>query len=110
MDWQTNTFYPAMVPAFMGLVRQSPEKRDGPAIENAREAAERWLTILDRQLASRAFVNGDAFTVGDVPIGAAVNRWYRMPIARQDHRHVEAWLAALRERPGFRSHVDLPLS
>lgn len=110
MDWQTNTFYPAMVPAFMGLVRQSPGERDDAAIEKARAAAERWLTILDRHLASRDFVNGDAFTVGEIPIGAAVNRWYRMPIARQDHKNVEHWLAALRERPGFRSHVDLPLS
>jgi glutathione S-transferase len=110
MDWQTNGLYPAMVPVFVALVRTPPEKRDPAVVESGRKATERWLTVLDMALASRDYVNGAALTVGDIPVGVAVNRWYRMPVAREPHPNVEAWLERLRARPGFAKHADLPLS
>lgn len=110
MDWQTNTFFPALSPAFFHLIRLSPERRDPAVIETGRAATERCLAILDAQLAGRAYVNGATLTVGDIPLGVTANRWYRMPIAREPHPHIERWLARLRDRPAFQTHVDLPLS
>jgi glutathione S-transferase len=110
MDWQTNTLYPALAPVFVALVRTPPEKRDPAVIAAGRKATERWLTILDMALAGRDFVNGATFTVGDIPLGVTVNRWYRMPVDREPHPNVEAWLERIRARPGFSQHADLPLS
>ena len=110
MDWQTSSFYPALVPIFLGLIRKAPQFSDPAVIERARQTTEKWLAVLDGQLASRPFVNGEAFTMGDIPAGATANRWYGLPVAKEPRPNVERWLAGLRQRPGFKAHVDLPLS
>jgi glutathione S-transferase len=110
MDWQATALFPAIGPIFSGLIRNAPEFRDPALIEAARIKSEACMAILDAHLASRAFINGDAFTMADIPVGATARRWYRLPIERAPHAHVERWQARLRERPGFRDHVDQPLS
>lgn len=110
MDWQTTAFNAAITPVFLGLVRTAPEKRDMGAIEAARLACEACLAILDAHLADRRFMAGDGLTIADIPVGAGVNRWYRLPVERAPRPHVERWLAALAARPGFAAHLDLPLS
>lgn len=110
MDWQATSFYPALVPAFLGLIRNAPQFSDPAVIDKARQGTEKWLAVLDGQLATRAFLNGDTFTMADIPAGATANRWYLLPVERQPHPNVERWLAALKQRPGFREHIDLPLS
>jgi len=110
MDWQTSCFYPALVPIFMGLIRKAPQFSDPAVIDTARQNTEKWLAVLDGQLASRSFVNGETFTMADIPVGATANRWYGLPVAREPRPNVERWLAGLTQRPGFKAHVDLPLS
>lgn len=109
MDWQQTSLGPAMGPAFAGLVRTPPEKRDPAAIEASCRATERWVGVLDRHLSLRAFVNGPTFSMGDIPVGAQIARWYGMPTERESRPNVERWLAAIKERPAFRI-IDLPLS
>ncbi|HET7715222.1 MAG TPA: glutathione S-transferase family protein [Bauldia sp.] len=110
MDWQTTAFAVAMTPIFAGLIRNAPEYRDPAVIEAARLKSENCLAILDAHLAGRLYMNGDAFTMADIPVGASVNRWYKLPVARERRPNVEAWLARLARRAGFRDHLDLPLS
>lgn len=110
MDWQTTTFNPAIGPAFWQLIRTAPEKRDAGVIETARASGEKYLTLLDAHLATRDFVAGSAFTMGDIPVGCSVDRWYKLPLARVSHPHVERWYSALRGRKGARQVVELALS
>ena len=78
--------------------------------EAARAKTETFLAVLDGHLAGRDYLVGDTFTMADIPVGATACRWYAMPIGREPHPNIERWLAKLRERPGFRQHIDLPLS
>ncbi len=110
MDWQTSSLYPALVPIFMGLIRKAPQFSDPAVIDTARQNTEKWLSVLDGQLASRPFVNGETFTMADIPVGATAYRWFGLPVAKEPRPNVERWLADLRQRPGFKTHVDLPLS
>lgn len=110
MDWQTTTFNPAIGPAFWQLIRTAPEKRDAAVIETARASGEKYLALLDAHLASRDFVAGSSFTMGDIPIGCSVDRWYKLPLARASHPHVERWYSALRGRKGATQVVELALS
>jgi glutathione S-transferase len=110
MDWQAATLSPAMHPVFIGLIRTPPEKRDTAAIAAGSMSVERWMAVLDGHLASRRYINGETFTMGDIPVGAAALRWYSLPAERQPRPNVERWLALLRERPGFTAHVDQPPS
>jgi len=110
MDWQATALTPAMTPAFLGLIRKVPEFATEAVIAEARRKVGAWLTILEHQLAGRDFVNGAGFTMGDIPVGVAVNRWYLMPVERDAFPAVERWYGRLKERPGFAAHVVLPLS
>jgi glutathione S-transferase len=110
MDWAF-TFQRAMRDVFWGLIRTPAEKRDAKAIEEGRVASNKLAAeVLERSLAGKKFVTGDAFTMGDIPVGCEVQRWMRCPIERPKLPNVEAWFERLRERPAFRKNVDIPLS
>jgi glutathione S-transferase len=110
MDWQAAELNPAMRDAFIELVRTPVEKRDTGKVDASAKACERLLAILDAHLASRAYVAGDAFTMGDIPVGVQVHRWLGMPLARLARPNVEAWYARLRARPGAEEVLTLPVS
>jgi glutathione S-transferase len=110
MDWQTTNATAAMRDVFWHLVRLKPEERDPEAAEASRAASEEKSRILDAHLADRPFMAGDAFTMADIPIGCHVNRWYALPIERPDLPNLRAYYDRVRERPGARNVVSLPLS
>jgi glutathione S-transferase len=69
------------------------------------------MAMLDEHLARQPYVAGDAFTMGDIPVGATAHRWLEIPgIDRPPLAAVRAWRDRLAERPAFRAHVQLPLS
>ena len=110
MDWQNSTYWPAMRPLFMGLVRTEPAKRDPQALETHRLAVLKLMEILDAHLQSHAYMGGDAFTMGDIPVGCGVWRWMGMPIERPALPNLQRWFDALAQRPAFRKTVMQPLS
>src|SRR5215475_13473011 len=61
MDWQLSVAAPAITPAFIGLVRTPPEKRDHAAIEESKTKTTAAMTIFDAQLAKIRYVAGDDF-------------------------------------------------
>ena len=109
MDWAF-TFQAAMRNVFWGLIRTPPEKRDAGAIEEGRRRSAELLAIPEKILAGRAYLCGERFTMGDIPLGCEVQRWMRVPIERPSFPHVEAWFDRLREREPFRRWVDVPLT
>lgn len=110
MDWQATTLWPALRPIFIGLIRTSPEEWNAAALAPAQRSTERALAILDAHLADRAFIRGDEFSMGDIPVGASTYRWFAMEITRPDLPHLHRWYQRLTERPGFQKHVMLPLT
>ncbi len=92
------------------MCARPPEQRDLKALETAHKNTVRLLGILDRHLAQRLFVAGGEFTIGDIPAGVWVYRWYNLPVDRPSMPHLEAWYARLQERPAYRIHVMLPLT
>ena len=110
MDWQQTTLGLPIRDVFWMLVRTPPEQRDEAALGKARADAERVLEILDAHLAGRRFVAGESVTMGDIPAGISVYRWFAFDIARAERPNLARWYARLTERPGFREHIMLPLS
>ena len=111
MDWQLSTLVGPVSIVFQNLIRRPAAERDLAAVErNAREA-NRALAILDAHLANQPYVAGDAFTMGDIPVGATAHRWLEIEgIERPAFAAVRAWRERLVARVGFRAHVALPLS
>ena len=67
------------------------------------------MGILDRHLADRAFVAGDALTMADIPIGPQIHRWFNLVEKRLPMPNLEAWYQRLTERPAFRKNVMIPI-
>jgi glutathione S-transferase len=110
MDWQLSALGPAFTNIFHGLVRDKPENRNWDAINKSRDATERHLEMLDTRLADRAYVAGDDFTMGDIPVGIYGYRWYAFEgIERKDLPNLKRWYDRLTERPGFREFVMVGL-
>ena len=110
MDWQCTAFTPAQGPAFHGLVRTAPDKRDEAAIAQSIAKAEPFAALLDAHLGERRFVAGDAFTAGDIAVGAAVHRWLNLPTARERRPNMERYHAGLRERPAAAKVLVTPIT
>jgi glutathione S-transferase len=110
MDWQLVHVWPVLQIVFLGLVRTAPAQRDHGAIETSLRRSAELFTLLDAHLKNNTYVNGDTFSMGDIPIGATTQRWFALDIQRPDLAALSAWHQRLKERPGFTEHVDLPLS
>ncbi len=110
MDWQAVSLNPSIGPAFIQLIRTAPENRDATIIEKARIETAQKLAVLDAHLATREFVTGASFTMGDIPLACSVDRWYKLPLAHETHTHVKRWYAAASARKAAQQVVTLALS
>jgi glutathione S-transferase len=109
MDW-TFTLGATFRTAFWGLMRTPPEKRDPKAIEDSRHKTAELLKIADQWLAARAYVAGEHFTMGDIPLGCHIQQWFNTPIERPALPNLQAWYERLCARPAYAKVVNLPLS
>lgn len=110
MDWQQTTVGPAIFPVFWGLVRTAPEDRDLEAIAKGRERLEETLIILDACLAKTNYVAGDSFTMGDIPLGIMVYRWFTLEIERRHLPNLTRWYGQLTEHPAFQTNIMIGLT
>ena len=74
------------------------------------EAPTHARTDLERYLAEKQYLAGNAFTMGDIPLGCHVQLWMRLPIERPAQPNLKAWFERLCQRPAFKKIVDIPLS
>ena len=105
MDWAATTIRDPYVAVFFGLVRIPPEHRDMDAINKAAIRLNGIYAKLDAHLAGRDFIAGDHLTMGDIPAGMTLFRYYDMPLDRPSLPNLEAWYARLQERAAYREHV-----
>lgn len=110
MDWQNMVYWPAIRPVFWNIVRTPEADRDPAAMEASRLQTIEVTRMLESHLADRAYVAGNEFTVGDIPIGCGVWRWFALPIERPAFPNVERWFDRLAQRPAFRKAVMQPLT
>ncbi len=113
MDWQATTVMSGMTTLFWGLIRTPAEKRDNAAIDAARPATSAIWARLDAHLATRPYVAGGQFSMGDIPVGAVCYRWMNLPFRRDDLPelpHLRAWYERLAQRPAYRRHVMIVMT
>ena len=111
LDWTLSSVQPVDRPVFWGIVRTPPAERNMTQLQkDADDAAEVWV-ILERQLASRRYVEGDDFTIADIALGAYARRWLGVEgITRPAQPHLARWLEELGSRRGYRQYVAPPMS
>ncbi|GAA6200154.1 glutathione S-transferase family protein [Aquicoccus sp. SU-CL01552] len=105
MEWFQNNPYPHFIALFYQLVRLPPADRDPAARDRAIAAVTENFAVLDARLSDQAYVAGDRFTMGDIPVGAALYRYYTMEFDRPDLPALAAYYDRLEQRRAYRETV-----
>jgi glutathione S-transferase len=105
MDWQQTTLAGALTPLFWETVRKPPSQRSPERIKDLLGQSGKLLGVLDALLADREWLAGDAFSMGDIPAGAMLWRWYTMEMDRPVLPNVDRWYERLSSRPAYRKTV-----
>jgi len=109
-DWTSSTLEPPIGGLWVRRVLNRPRPElpaDDVLIANAVKA----LEILSNALSPDGYLLGETLTVGDIPLGVLVNRWYKLPIeARPELPRIKRYHELLSTRPTYREHViEAPL-
>jgi glutathione S-transferase len=76
-------------------------RRSKEMIEGKRAAALKSLGFLERELATRPFVAGDAYTIADMAMFAYASRAEEAGLSLQSYPQFRAWIARVEAQPGF---------
>lgn len=102
IDWQATELNTSWRYAFMSLVRNSPAHQDPRLLAAACKGWSHTMGILNQQLTkSGRYITGQEFTLADIPIGLAVNRWFETPLDHPDYPAVRRYYELLTHRAGY---------
>jgi glutathione S-transferase len=111
LDWTLSTMQPVDRPVFWALVRTPIEKRDMVAIQKDVDAEAVQWRIIDAQVATRRFIEGDDFSIADIALGAFARRWFGVEgVSKPRLANLERWFARLVDRPGFQQFIAPPMT
>jgi glutathione S-transferase len=103
MDWASTEAANGMRPVFHGLIVKNPAFAD--KVEAGIKEWSGQMQVLDTHLsAAGPHVMGKDFTVGDIPVGLVVNRWFSIPFQRPEFKAVSAYYDTLAQRPAYKAH------
>jgi glutathione S-transferase len=103
MDWASTELASGMRPVFHGLVVKNPAYV-GMVDAGAKEWAQQMQILEDHLAAKGPYVMGESFTIGDIPVGLAVNRWFSIDFRKPALKVVSAYYDRLSERPAYKAH------
>jgi glutathione S-transferase len=111
LDWTLSTLAPSERTVFVALVRTSALQRDMATLEaDFRSVGVHWA-MLDKYLASRRWIEGDHFSIGDIALGTYARRWFGLQgVERPDLPALASWYERIAVRAGFQRHIAVPLS
>jgi glutathione S-transferase len=111
MDWQLTVMAAAITPVFWQMIRTPADKRDNNAIATSKEKTIAAARIMDAQLSRTAYLAGDAFSYGDIPVGIMIYRYMQLIPERPATPNLDRWYAAISGRPAFKTQVEsVPLT
>lgn len=106
MDWANYETSISLRGAFLGGMLNEPPWNNPWFIEQGRKQITNEVGQLQEHLRdNRPFMTGASFTIGDIPIGLVVNRWFALNFERPDYPAVAAYYERLSGRPAYMLHV-----
>ena len=104
-DWALADLQPAFIGLFWNLYRTPEDQRNWNLIRQGVARSAILFRLVDRHLDAHSFIAGDTLTMGDIPVGSQLYRYFELEIDRPSLPNVEAWYARLQEREAYRTHV-----
>lgn len=110
MDWATSSMVEPFKAVFIGLVRTPPEQQDKVKIAQGMTQLNTLMAIADQALEKQAYLSGDKFGIGDIPLGCLAYAWFNLSIERPPLPNVERWYHCVSQRAAFQKVIDIGLS
>lgn len=110
MDWATSSMAEPFKAVFIGLVRTPPEQQDKVKIAQGMIQLNTLMAIADQALEKQAYLSGDKFGIGDIPLGCLAYAWFNLSIERPPLPNVERWYHSVSQRAAFQKVIDIGLS
>ena len=103
--WQWLCFEQERIESQIGTLRHwtmtgKLARRSEALVSARRDAALKALGVLDAELATRAFVAGDAYTIADIAVFAYASHAEDAGLSLQPYPHFHEWLQRVRAQPG----------
>ena len=106
MDWANYETSISLRGAFLGGMLNEPPWNHPWFVERGRQQITKEVGQLEEHFGNgRRYVAGEAFTVGDIPVGLVVNRWFHLNFERPSMPALAQYYERLSARPGYRAHV-----
>jgi glutathione S-transferase len=103
MDWASTELNQGMRSVFHGLVVKNPAFAG--LVEGGIKDWTEQMQVLEGHLATGGpYLMGPAFTIGDIPAGLYVHRWFAVDFPKPALPAVSAYYDRLAERPAYREH------
>ncbi|HEV7489498.1 MAG TPA: glutathione S-transferase family protein [Rhodanobacteraceae bacterium] len=101
LSFEGNYIEPAIGTLRHWIMTGKIARRSGELVESRRSASLKALRTLDRELAARPFIAGDAYTIADISMFAYTSRAHEANLPLDDFSRVCAWIERVKEQPGF---------
>lgn len=108
MEWTNSLVMPTFFPVFWQLVRTEEAQRDPEKIADMAAATGKLLQIAEQQLEGKQYMVGDTLTMGDIPLGALMFKYFTLDIERPALPNIEAWYQRLQQREAYQTHCMAP--
>jgi glutathione S-transferase len=105
LSFESNYVEPAIGTLRHWIMTGKAARRPAELVASRRAASMKALGILDRELAARAFVAGDAYTIADISLFAYASRAREAALPLDNFGNVVAWIARVEAQPGFLAEV-----
>ena len=105
LSFEGNYVEPAIGTLRYWILTGKDARRPRELVESRRGASMKALGILDRELASRPFIAGDAYTIADISLFAYTSRAHEAKLPLGDFANVVAWIERVEAQPGFLAKV-----
>jgi glutathione S-transferase len=110
MEWFQNNAYSNSIALFYQCVRLPPSQRSPAKRAKILDSLITVLEIFDAGLADRRFILGDRLSLGDIPTGSFLYRYYTMNIERPSLPNLARYYDDLSQRPAYRDAVMVDYS
>lgn len=110
MEWFQSTLYANSIALFYQVVRLPTAQRDEAKRQRLQVELGEALAIFDQALEDRRFILGDQLSLGDIPTGAFLYRYFKMEIARPPLPNLARYYADLAKRPAYQAAVMVDYS
>ena len=108
MEWTNSRFMGTFFPIFWGLIRTPKEQQDSDKITQLAKATGELLQIVEQQLQGKDYLTGNSLTMGDIPLGSMMFKYYTLHIERPSLPNIQAWYARLSERKAYQDNAMNP--